>query len=67
MKCMRTAVKQMGIPLEKAVKCAAVQPGKKHRYLRQIRQHHTGKVANAVLLDRETLEIKGVILKGQML
>ena len=26
-----------------------------------------GKVANAVLLDQETLEIKGVILKGQML
>ena len=28
MKCMRTAVKQMGIPLEKAVKCAAVNPAK---------------------------------------
>lgn len=67
MKCMRTAVKQMGIPLEKAVKCAAVNPAKSIGIYDQYGSITPGKVANAVLLDQETLEIKGVILKGQML
>ena len=67
MKCMRTAVKQMGIPLEKAVKCAAVNPAKSIGIYDKYGSITPGKVANAVLLDRETLEIKGVILKGQML
>ena len=67
MKCMRTAVKQMGIPLEKAVKCAAVNPAKSIGVYDKYGSITPGKVANAVLLDQETLEIKGVILKGQML
>ena len=67
MKCMRTAVKQMGIPLEKAVKCAAVNPAKSIGIYDQYGSITPGKVANAVLLDQETLEIKGVILKGQIL
>ena len=67
MKCMRTAVKQMGIPLEKAVRCAAVNPAKSIGIYDQYGSITPGKVANAVLLDQETLEIKGVILKGQML
>ena len=67
MKCMRTAVKQMGIPLEKAVKCAAVNPAKSIGIYDKYGSITPGKVANAVLLDQETLEIKGVILKGQML
>mgnify|MGYP002337236090 FL=1 len=67
MKCMCTAVKQMGIPLEKAVKCAAVNPAKSIGIYDQYGSITPGKVANAVLLDQETLEIKGVILKGQML
>ena len=65
--CMRTAVTQMGIPLEKAVKCAAVNPAKSIGIYDQYGSITPGKVANAVLLDQETLEIKGVILKGQML
>lgn len=67
MKCMCTAVKQMGIPLEKAVKCAAVNPAKSIGIYDKYGSITPGKVANAVLLDQETLEIKGVILKGQML
>ena len=67
MKCMRTAVKQMGIPLEKAVKCAAVNPAKSIGVYNKYGSITPGKVANAVLLDQETLEIKGVILKGQIL
>lgn len=51
----------------KAVKCAAVNPAKSIGIYDKYGSITPGKVANAVLLDRETLEIKGVILKGQML
>lgn len=51
----------------KSGKMCSSQPGKSIGIYDKYGSITPGKVANAVLLDRETLEIKGVILKGQML
>lgn len=63
MDCMKNAVKNMGIPLETAVKCAAVNSAKSIGIYDQYGSIAPGKVANIVLLDEE-LEVKNVILKG---
>lgn len=67
MRCFYVAVHDMGIPLASAVKAASVNPA---RALGLEGRHGTlaaGAVANAVLLDRETLEVKRVILRGRAL
>lgn len=64
MDCLKTAVKQMGIPLESAVKCAAVNPAKAVRIYEQFGSLTPGKFANAVLLD-EALEVKQIYLCGE--
>ena len=67
MRCMYVAVKDMDIPLASAVKAASVNPAR----ALGLEGHHgsldAGCVANAVLLDKETLEIKQVILRGKPL
>ena len=61
--CMRTVVKEMGIPLETAVACATMNPARSlgvyDRY-----GSTEGKHANVVLLDKE-LELKLVIKDGK--
>ncbi|MBQ9954311.1 MAG: N-acetylglucosamine-6-phosphate deacetylase [Eggerthellaceae bacterium] len=67
MRCLYVAVKDMGIPLESAVKAATANPA---RALGLEGVHGTlavGAVANAVLLDQETLELKQVVLRGKAL
>ena len=64
MDCMRNIVKNMGIPLETAVKCAAVNPAKSIGIYDKYGSIMPGKVANIVLLDKD-LNIKSVILKGK--
>lgn len=64
MDCMRNAVKNMNVPLETAVKCAAVNSAKSIGVYDQYGSITPGKIANIVLLD-ENLEIKTVILKGK--
>lgn len=67
MRCLRVAVRDMGIPLESAVKAASVNPA---RAIGLEGRHGTlapGACANAVLLDRETLEVRGVVLRGRLL
>ncbi len=64
MKCMVTAVKEMDVPLEVAVKCAAVNPAKSIGIYDKYGSITNGKVANAVLLNKSDLSIKQVILKG---
>lgn len=64
MDCMRNIVKNMGIPLETAVKCAAVNPAKSIGIYDKYGSITPGKVANIVLLDKD-LNIKSVILKGK--
>ena len=42
MDCVRTAVKNMEIPLASAIKCAAVNPAKSSRHLSRLWEHCTG-------------------------
>ncbi len=64
MECMRNCVLDMGIPLEQAVKCAAVNPAKAIGIYDSYGSISPGKVANIVLLD-QNLNIKSIILRGQ--
>lgn len=67
MRCLRVAVLDMGIPLASAVKAATVNPA---RAIGLAGSHGTlepGACANAVLLDKETLEVVQVVLRGRPL
>lgn len=66
MDCMRTAVKQMNIPLESAVRCAAVNPAREIGIYDRFGSITPGKIANIVLLDSD-LNTHNVILRGQLL
>lgn len=65
--CMRRAVLDMKIPLEKAVKCAAVNSAKSVGIYDQYGSITKGKVANLVLLRKSDLSLYKVVLKGQVL
>lgn len=63
MDCMRTAVKEMGIPLESAVKSATMNPAKAIGIYDKMGSISVGKKASFVLLDEE-LNIRNVIKDG---
>lgn len=65
MDCMRRAVLEMGIPLTSAVKCAAVNPAKSVGIYGECGSITPGKLANLVLLKKDSLEISHVILEGK--
>ena len=65
MDCMRTVVQKMGIPLESAIKCAAVNPAKSVGIYQDYGSIIPGKVANMVLLKEDDLSIQEVFLKGE--
>lgn len=65
MDCLRVAVQKMQIPLESAVKCAAVNPAKSVGIYDQYGSITVGKTANMVLLKEEDLSTVQVILKGK--
>ena len=65
MDCMRTAVKQMQIPLESAVRCATLNPAKSIGIDGKYGSLEEGKYANAVVLDKD-LNIVSIIQKGQV-
>lgn len=65
MKCMRKAVKEMGIPLESAVKCATMNPAKAIGIYDTYGSLTPGKQADVVLLD-EDLEIRYIIKSGEI-
>ncbi len=67
MDCLRTAVLKMGIPLEAAVKCAAVNPAKSVGIYDRHGSITPGKAADVVLLTKENLALKQVILGGKVL
>ncbi len=67
MDCLRTAVLKMGIPLESAVKCAAVNPAKSAGIYDRHGSITPGKAADVVLLTKESLALKQVILGGKVL
>lgn len=62
-KCMRTAVKEMGVPLESAVKCASANPAKAVGIYDQFGSISIGKAANLLVLDSD-LNLKQVIYRG---
>ena len=66
MNCVRTAVKKMNIPLESAIKCAAVNPAKAIGIYDRFGSIEPGKIANLVLLDKN-LEIKHIIKNGKII
>lgn len=67
MRCFYVAVHDMGIPIVSAVKAASVNPalalglGESHGSLAE------GHMANVVLLDERTLELRHVVLRGKLL
>lgn len=65
--CMRTAVLKMGIPLESAVKCAAVNPAKSVGIYDQHGSISVGKKADVVLLTKDGLVLRQVIFDGKLL
>lgn len=67
MDCVRTAVLKMGIPLESAVKCAAVNPAKCVGIYDTCGSISIGKRADVVLLKKGKLETERVILDGKVL
>jgi N-acetylglucosamine-6-phosphate deacetylase len=66
MGCLKTAVKQMDIPLESVVKCCTANPAKAIGIFEKRGSITPGKYADVVLLDKE-LNIKKVILRGRVL
>ena len=64
MECIRTAVMQMGIPLETAVACACVNPAKCLGVYGERGSIEAGKKADVVLLN-PALEVQMVIKDGQ--
>ncbi|MDE7251764.1 MAG: N-acetylglucosamine-6-phosphate deacetylase [Acetatifactor sp.] len=65
MDCMRRAVLEMGIPLASAVKCAAVNPAKSVGIYGECGSITPGKLANLVLLKKDSLKTSHVILEGK--
>ena len=65
MNCVRYVVKTAGIPLESAIKCAAVNSAKSIGIYEKYGSISAGKVANLVLLDEE-LNITHIIQKGNV-
>ena len=64
MDCVRTAVKEMHIPLESAINCATRNAAKSVGLYDRYGSITEGKVANVLLLDKE-LNLKKVIINGK--
>lgn len=67
MDCLRCAVLKMGIPMESAVKCAAVNTAKSVGIYDRYGSISAGKTANVVLLKKEDLNLQQVVLEGKLL
>lgn len=67
MRCFYVAVKDMDIPIESAVKAASCNPARAIGIDGDYGSLEAGHVADAVVLDAETLEIRHVILRGRVI
>ena len=67
MRCLYVAVHDMGIPLASAVKAATANPARAIGLEGRYGTLAPGAVADVVLLDKETLELRQVILRGHAL
>ncbi len=66
MGCVRQAVK-FGLPLADAVRAASCNPARSIGLADRIGSLETGKEASAVLLDKESLKIQGIVFEGKKL
>ncbi|MBQ9565253.1 MAG: N-acetylglucosamine-6-phosphate deacetylase [Synergistaceae bacterium] len=66
MDCVRTAVREMGVPLETAVRCAAVNPARALGIEKRHGSIEPGKAANLVVLNRD-LELIMVFSRGRLI
>ena len=66
MDCMRNAINTMQIPLETAVRCCTINPAKAIGEDKEYGSIETGKFADLVLLEKDTLAIRHVILHGKV-
>ena len=64
--CLKKAVREIGIPLVSAVKAVTVNPAKAIGIYDSRGSLDTGKVADAVILDRD-MNVVNVILRGKLL
>ncbi len=64
MDCLRTAVLEMGIPLETAVAAATVNPARRIGIYDRYGSLEPGKLADVVLLSKKDLSIRRVYRKG---
>lgn len=67
MRCLYVAVHDMGIPLASAVKAATANPARAIGLAGRYGTLAPGAVADVVLLDKDTLELRQVILRGHAL
>lgn len=65
--CVRTAVLQMGIPLEAAIRCAAVNPARCVGIDGECGSITPGKRADVLLLRKEDLALERVVFEGSLL
>ncbi len=65
MRCFTVAVREMDIPLASAVKAATANPARAIGIDGRYGRIKPGYVADAVILDEDTLELKQVILRGK--
>lgn len=64
LECMQTAVLKMGLPLEKIVRCAAMNPAKILKTDANYGSLSIGKYANIILLNQK-LEPKNILYRGK--
>lgn len=67
MRCFYVAVRDMDIPLISAIKAATANPARALGIGESYGSLEVGHIANVVLIDKETLEPKHVILRGKLI
>lgn len=65
--CFRTAVLEMNIPLERAVAACTKNPARAIGIFDKTGSIELGKRADALIVDKTTLELKQVVLRGKLL
>lgn len=65
--CFRICVLKMGIPIKTALRAGTVNPARAVGEFDKIGSIESGKRANLILADKNTLEIKSVILRGRII
>ena len=65
--CMVTCIRDMHIPVEQAVRCASLNPARYLGVSDRVGSIALGKQADLILVDRYSLALRGVLLRGEVL